>query len=239
MALSLAMFESAWNTTTTPKTASVTGALTGDYLVVLICGDQSASNLVSACTTSTTGGTTGTWTEPYESLGAGTTSDWFSSAVAQVTADGTVTVSVARTKAGTIGGMWGFYVLRATGASGVGNVANTPVGSALTVSLTVQATGNGVAFIAGDWNAGAVPTAWVPSTGANLVERSQLTDYTISAAYWASETAGARSYGVSGGGGGSNYRCLAVEIVASGGAPAEVPSPPIGTHVAVSRAAYY
>jgi hypothetical protein len=217
----LTPFESVWNTTTTPKTVSVTGCVTGDYLVMLAVGDMSSGNAVTAVTTTTTVGSTTAWTEPVEVLTQPSNNeDWISTAVAQVTADGSVTVSVARTKAGTQGGMWGFFVLKATGSSGVGNVASTPNSSAAqVVSLVVSQANSGVAFIMGDWDAGAVGTAWVPATAAVLVERTQVTDYTVYASYWPSEAAGTRSYGSSGGAG-THYRCAALEIKDSGVAAA-------------------
>jgi len=222
VALSLTPFESVWNTTTTPKTVSVTGCVTGDYLFMLAVGDMSSGNAVTACTTTTTVGSTTAWTEPVELLTQPTTSeDWLSTATAQVTVDGSVTVSVARTKAGSQGGMWGCYVLLAKGSAGIGNVASiASPGSAQVVSLVVSQANSGVAFLMGDWDAGAVGTAWVPATAAVLVERSQQTDLTVYAAYWPSEAAGTRNYGSSGGPATAHYRSVALEIKEAAGVAA-------------------
>lgn len=208
-----------WNSATSPRSVSVTGALTGDRFTVLAvgCQDTGAGHDVTAVTTSTTSGSTSAWTEIAEDL-TGTTDTWISCATATVSADGTIGVQVAKT-GGTL--TWGFYLVHTRGDGGIGNNSGvTAFGSAQVASLNVSTSNSIVAFVSGDFIVGGVRTAWVPQDGAQFVEASATTDFTVAAAYWQAQASGTRNYGASGGGGGANYRCFAVEIKPAGAATA-------------------
>ncbi len=215
--------ESVWNTTTTPKTVTFAGAVAGDRILMMATGDASNSfgdNHVTACTTSTTAGSTGSWTEPAEAMSS-VDADWLSSATTTVSSTGSVTVSVDRTKNGAEGGQWGLYALLLRGDGGIGNIGGvTTLGTAQVASLTVSADSL-VAFISGDWDVNGAATALTPGGGVT-VERSVLTDYTVCAGYWTSQAAGTRNYGGTGGDANALYRCLAVEVLASTGTDATV-----------------
>jgi hypothetical protein len=224
MALSLAITETAWNATTSPKTAVIADATDQDWLFVLAGGDDfEPGSDVTAASVSTTVGTTTGWIEQAKQL-AGTSADWMLLGTAEVTATASVTVSVSRTQSGTPGN-WGFYVVRARDCAGPGNVASKFTSdSTKVVSLAVSAADSAVAFLSTDWDVGTVGTGWDPVSGAVLVERSVFTDYTVHAAYWEAQAAGTRNYG-STGGAGTKYRCMAIEILAAAAGP-----PPEGPH---------
>ena len=218
----LATFESVWNTITTPKTVIVTGCLVGDRLVTLAGGDQSSGNTVSAVTSSTTVGATSAWTEVVENLDATGNADWYHGATATVTTAGDITVQVDRTKAGATGGMWGFAVVRARGASAVNLLGQQATSSsAQTVTGTVSDQSAVVtAFF--DWNAtNPAPTAWTP-TGQTVIESASVADYTVASAYWNAQAAGSRAYGTTAWGS-SFLKGFAVEITGTGGAAPSVP----------------
>jgi len=208
----IAVFQSSWATTTTPKTVVVPGCLIGDHLLVLGGGDMSTGNTVASVTTTTSAGpgTTGSWTEPAEVL-TGTTDDWLTSAIATVTGDGDITVQMARTVGTGAPGEWGFWVLRARDSAGFGApVTQLTSGSGQVVSVTTTAD-SVVAYLSVDWDAASVGT-FTPG-GAVEVERAAIGGvYTVHAAYWPSQAAGTRDYGHTGGGG-TKYRIVAVEVL--------------------------
>src|SRR5262245_447550 len=212
MAPTITAFDLAnWHTTTMTQSVVVTSCLTDDWLFVFGGGDANPTG----ATTTTTSGSTGSWTEVHESFGA--SQCWYTSARAQVTADGSVTVQVEVT-GGTAA--WGFMVLRARGSAGIGNTAEDPTqDSTQTLSLTTSA-GSAVGFISVDFSTGGVGTDWTPSTSVTLVERSQGGNYTAHGAYWDDQAAGTRSYG-STGAGGTEYKKIAIEILAAAGAAAD------------------
>jgi hypothetical protein len=222
VALTVTPFEVAsWSTTTTPKTTTDTGALNGDKIAALYGGDNGTIALgeVTAATVSTTGGSTSAWTEPQEGLGT-TNQAWTSSAVADVTADGTVTMSMARTQS--TGLLWGGWSAVCSGHGGLGNTARSAPSSAETVSLTVSQ-GSAVLVIAIDWDAG-TPVAFSPS-GAVEVERSQQgggPDLTFYAGYWLNQAAGTRGYGIATSPT-TNLHIIAIEILAGSAAEAIFP----------------
>jgi hypothetical protein len=216
MALSLAALESAWTSTTTPKTVVVTGALTGDYLFVIAGSGATGGSDITAATTTTTVGTTGSWTEPVENLNVPQSESWVSSAVAQVTADGDVTVQVAVTMSVARG--WGFAVIRARGSTGLGASGFVDVSATQVVNLTVS-TGSAVFFASFDFSAGTVGTGWTPTSDVTLIERTQDgSNQTIHAAYWENQAAGTRDYG-STGAGGTGRKTVGLEILAAAGGP--------------------
>lgn len=218
MTLTLSAVEvSSWSTTSTTKTAVVPSCVTGDWLFTLAGGEQTSGADISAATTTTTTGpgTTGAWTEILENLTGGNEC-WYSTAYAQVTGDGDLTVSVSRTQDGGTLAAWGFYVVRAQDSSGPGVSGATTSGTAEIVNLNISQD-SGIAFASFDWDGGAVGTAWVPSTNVTLVERAVIgaSLYTVHAAYWTAQDVGARDYG-STGAAGTLIRCVALEILPPG-----------------------
>jgi hypothetical protein len=201
----LAAFESVWTTSTTPKSVVVTDCEVGDFLFVMAGGDDAAN--VSAVTVSTTAGSTGAWSETFED-----TVDhcWYEAGWAEVTGAGSVTVQMAVTGAVN---PWGMYVVRARGSDGIGVSGVTAVSSTQVVSLALTES-SAVMFLSVDFSASAVGTNWTPSTGVTLVERTNTGNYSVHAAYWDEQPAGTRNYG-STGGSGSEYECVALEILAA------------------------
>lgn len=218
---SVTAFETAdWTTTGTPKTITVTGGVTGDGILVLYGGDNgTGSGNCTAATVTTTGGSTTSWTEPEEQLNV-TNTGWQSSSFATLTADGTVTVSLARTQAGTAL-LWGGAALLVHNHGGVGVHAKLTNGATETSSLTV-AQDSMVAVVGIDWDALAT-VAFTPA-GAVDVERTQQADITYYVGYWLAQAAGTRGYGI-GTSATANYSQLVVEILAApvGGAAPYVP----------------
>jgi hypothetical protein len=204
-----------WSTTTTPLTISVTGALTGDQIVVFYGGDNgTGSGACTAATASTTGGSTGAWTEPEEGL-ATDNQAWVSSSTAAVTADGTVTVSLSRTQS--TGKLWGGMALLVRGHNGIGNHARSAPSAAETVSLTVSQD-SAVGVIAIDWDA--LATVAFSPAGATDVERAieGATEITVYAGYWLNQAAGTRGYGI-GTSSTTNLHIIAIEVLAAAGGP--------------------
>lgn len=213
MALTLAAFEADWTTTTDPKTVTATSCQTGDYLFVIAGSGQLGGQLVTACTTTTTAGSTSAWTEPQESLTANTAVPWISSAVAQVTANGDVTVQVDPTKSSSPA--WGFAVIQARGSAGLGTSGFVDTSATQVVSLTVQ-NNSAVFFASFDFDGAAVGTGWTPTTDVTLIERTAVGAgaYTVHAAYWENQTAGTRDYG-STGAAGTTRKTVGLEILAA------------------------
>lgn len=211
-----------WAFINSPNTMTVTGAVAGDWILAMAGGDQGEPGTdVTAFTFTTTGGSTTAWNEFAEDL-TGVQSPWISAAVAQVTANGTVTIT--GTRAGS-GNDWGMCAILASGSSGLGNFATSFItGTAQTASLAVSQ-GSAVLALFCDWDAAAVGTVWVPASGAVSIERAvQGGNIGIYAAYWPSESAGTRAYGSSGGAG-SKYVGIVAELLDAtvptlGGGPA-------------------
>lgn len=211
MALTLAVFETSWTSTTDPLTVNVTSCLTDDWLFVIGGSGQTGLASITAIATTTTAGSTTPWIEPQESLNVPTGESWITSAVAQVTADGTVTVQVDPTK--TSSPAWGFAVIQARESGGLGSSVLLDSSAAKTVTMTVQQ-GSAVFFAAVDNNGAAIGTAWTPATNVTEVERQLITSaYTVHAAYWESQ-GGSASYGYTGGGVAAN-KIIALEILPS------------------------
>lgn len=206
-------FETAnWTSTTTPLTITVTGALTGDKILVLYGGDNGTTgSLVTAATVSTTGGSTSAWTEPEEGLAAGGQA-WASSSAADVTADGTVTVSLSRTQ-GT-GQVWGGMALLAHNHGGIGVHARSAPSATETVSLAGLSQDSAVGMLAIDWD-DLTTVAFSPS-GAVEVERTSGTNVAWYAGYWLAQASGTRSYGIATSST-TNLHIIAVEILAATG----------------------
>jgi hypothetical protein len=215
--LSLAAFEADWTSTTDPKTVIVTGALTDDWLFVISGSGQTSSTAVTAVTTSTTVGSTGSWAKPQENLNSPVGESWISSGVAQVTANGDVTVQVDPAK-GAATPMWGFAVVRARGSDGLGVSGFVDSSATQVVSLAVSQD-SAVFFASFDFDTGTVGTGWDPTTNVTLIERSQPgSNYTVHAAYWENQAAGTRNYGSTGAGGAAR-KTVGLEILATAAGP--------------------
>lgn len=179
-----------WTATTTPRTISAVGALSADLIVAMYGGDNFSSQ-VTAATASTTGGSTGSWTETQENFGPSANSAWKSNAYATVSANGDVTVSLARTQ-GT-GQVWGGWAALIRENGGIGNTATLASGSTETVSLTTSA-GSIVLALGIDWD-DLTNVAFSPD-GAHDVERSAGTAVAWYAGLWVGQAAGTRNYGI-------------------------------------------
>lgn len=184
-------FETAnWTATTTPRTITAVGALSADLMVAMYGGDNFGSQ-VTAATASTTGGTTGAWTEIAENFGPSSNSAWKSNAWANVTADGDVTASLARTQGSPQ--VWGGWAALLKNHGGIGNTAELTNGATETVSLTTSA--NSIVLALGiDWD-DLTNVAMVPA-GAHDVERVSGTAVAWYAAFWVGQAAGTRNYGI-------------------------------------------
>lgn len=217
----IAAFTGAVNTSTTPKTIVVTDCEVDDWLFTFAAGDLASA--VSAATSSTTSGSTTGWTEQQEDVASSFC--WYHIAAAQVTAAGSVTVQVAATGATQ---PWGFFVLRARGSDGPGASAeDTTAGSNQSLDLPVSDDSSAVGFVSADFTAGSVGTDWTPNTNDTLVRREFVSgSYTFHGAYWDDQAAGTRAYG-STGGGGTEYKQAALEILGTIGGVAEVDLSPV------------
>jgi hypothetical protein len=211
-----AAFTTSHGPTTTPRDIVVTGCLDGDLLLVLGQGDGGVpGDTVTSVTTTTQAGSTGSWTE-HEDTSGDTNECWLYASSAEVTADGSVTVRMARAQSGTVR-IWGFSVLRLRGHGGVGvSAVIAAPGSAEVVSLAGVSQGSLVAAMMADWSANAVATGWAPSAGAVLVYRTAEGDATFHTGYWPGQASGTRDYGTTGSSG-TDCTVLAVEVLAAGG----------------------
>jgi hypothetical protein len=188
-------FNGDWEATSTPKTVDVYGCLTGDVLLVTTGGPESASFNVSAATTSTTAGSTGSWTELLEDINTGANECWIHCAYATVSSDGDVTVSVARTQGGTPQ-RWGVVVFRCRGAGTptleASQLAN---GSTEALSATVG-TDSAVVSAFHDWDGSAAAgTAPTPTDGLRVEALVRSPDWTPTVFYWLKQASGTRNYG--------------------------------------------
>lgn len=205
--------ESAWNTTTTPKTSASLSVQTGDVLLDCIADENftTAENY-----TTTNSGTAQTWTEVRPTL----TNNLDSSAqihYAVSTVTESMTVTSTRT-AGDAGDWWGKNVLQYRDSDGVGNTATS--GTAQSVSITVSADSSIVAVVA-DWSAaswgGTRP--WLTVGGVSATEMSYFNsavDYTLGVARWEAVPAGTYTVGLTGLGG-SGFCIAVVEVLGSAG----------------------
>lgn len=134
--------QSAWTSTTSPKTVSVTVAI-GDVLVVKGVKEESSGNTMST----PTGGTGFTWTLQQSHVVNSWTGAWVWTATA--TAAQTFTLSVAATGPG----VWGFAVERWTGSTGIGASAKVQSTGAPSMTLTTTGANSAISAVMGDWNA--------------------------------------------------------------------------------------
>lgn len=210
--------------TTTPKTITVTGAVTGDLILVQYGGDN-FGNQVTAASVSTTGGSTGAWTEVNEDFGPSSNSGWVSNAWALVTADGTVTISLARTQSS--GQVWGGQALLAHNHGGIGNVLHMANGSAETGSLTTSAD-SAVGGFGVEWDHLTV-SQMIPAGAIDVHRTDAETAVSWYGAYWRAQAAGTRSYGIDTNST-ANFVFTAIEILANTGGG----TTPIGDELSIS-----
>lgn len=206
--------ESAWNTTTSPKTSGSLSVQAGDVLLDCITDENytTAENY-----TTTNSGTAQTWTERRPALtNNGDCSVQIHHAISSVTASMTVTAT--RT-AGDAGDMFGHNVLQYRDSGGIGNTANS--GTAQSVSITVSDESSIVAIVA-DWSAapwGATTRPWLAAGGLPTpTEMSYFTsgvDYTTGIARWENVPAGTYTVGLTGLSG--TFSIQAVEVLGTSG----------------------
>lgn len=222
-----------WTGTGTPKFITVNGAVAGDLIVVMYGGDNgTGGGNVSAATASTNTGSTTSWSEPEEGL-ATTNQAWVSSAVAEVTADGSVVVQLDRTQAS--GQPWGGMALLCHNHGGIGTHGRSAPSAAETQSLAVEQN-SVVGMIAIDWDDLAV-VGFSPS-GANEVERTQAAQVSNYAAYWLEQAAGTRGYGI-GTSSTTNLHIIAIEVLAAAAGEPVLPPAELVVRQAVNRAANF
>lgn len=210
---SITAFQTAdWTATTATKTITVTGAVNGDKIIVFYGGDNgTGGGTVTAATASTTGGSTGTWTEPEEGFAA-SSQTWASSSTADVTANGTVTVTLSRTQAAA--DIWGGFAILCHNHGGIGVHARSAPSSTKTVSLTVSQD-SAVGILGIDWDHATV-AAFSPGGATDVLRSAALLNVTWYAGYWLAQAAGTRSYGVPASGT-TNLHIIAIEIKAASG----------------------
>lgn len=211
----VAEYESVWNTTTTPKTISVTTAV-DDVLALGIMVENGAGGVDAP-----TGGTGLTWTL-RQSIDIDI--NWCTTVVYTAVATTAETFTLSSTITGS-GAFWGFNCLRWSGSDGVGASAKANVsGAAPSLALTTTGANSAVATFNSDWNA---------ADGASRTWRNGETEqtyfrdaarYTVYAGRWNdSGAAGAKTLGLSAPAG-QKYSIAGVEILGSaGGAPAIPP----------------
>lgn len=133
-----------FNTTTSPKTLSVTVAV-GDDLLVL---GSTADSLTTLGTP--TGGSGFTWTL----LGSDATSSNCAVYLWKTTATSAQTFTLSVARAGSTTNFWGFGVIRFSGVTGYGTTVKTVGGSgAPSQAVTTVEANSTLAMVTGDWNA--------------------------------------------------------------------------------------
>jgi hypothetical protein len=205
----------------------------GDRLTTVILGDGGIdnNNEVTAATTSTQAGpgTTDAWVEIEEDLPPNGATDWLSSASAEVTGAGDITVRVDRTQTGTVA-TWGFVVVRTRGMGDIGDHGRAAQGSTEVVNLDVSAD-SWVIFGSGSWVAGTPATAFTPA-GAEELHGAEISGQnTYQVLLWKDQAAGNRNYG-STDHPSTNLRCVAVEILAGAAATNLTPADAAHAHTA-------
>jgi hypothetical protein len=222
-----AVYVNAWNTTTSPKTASVTVAV-GDFLVVM-CASGATND-----TYSTTGGSPAlTFTSrtqantPYASTAILT---------APCAAAQTFTISVARA-VGTF--VWGAVVLRLTGVTATGAVksaSDNTIGSEQT-TITTTAAGSAIAVILKDADSGN-PVTWSTATAGTFTAEgtTNTTASNYPGIYLDAGAAGVKTIGLAAAGGLSS-NISAVELTTP--AATVYPRKPLIVRQAMKRASFY
>ena len=189
----VAGYETAFNTSTTPRTVSVTVAVDD---VLVCCGVVENGNATLATPTGVTGVT---WTLQQSIV---IDANWAASYVWTGTATqaGTFTASIVRSGFAI---SWGYRVSRFSGSTGIGATAKTNVSGAAP-SLAVTTTGDNSALIvnSNDWNAvDGTTRTWRTVNGSPATEATYFRDsatYTVYHGRHADAgTAGSKTVGLS------------------------------------------
>lgn len=179
----------------------------GDLILVgLAKADQESQTNI---TFSTLSGSTTAWTEHHDHRAASDVQLNVSSC--EATATGNVVVRKVNT-GGTATIDAGWFVMVIRGHGGIGNVAS---GAGKTVNLTTS-DGSTVVAINADWSATSPAGTLTPAADYTIVETLITGNYAIHAGVWTPVAAGTVAYG-STGGGGTDYRVCAIEILAAAG----------------------
>lgn len=208
----VAEYETVVNTTTSPKTVSVTTAV-GDVLVLFGVAEN---RLVTLGTPS--GGTSLTWTSRQE-VTATPTADWCTARVWTATATTAETFTLSVTRTGDTGQFWGWICLRWSGSDGIGASAKTNVSSgAPSLAITTTGANSAVCCANTDWNALATSRTWRTvnsSTGTEQMYVNVSGRYTSYANRWNDVgAAGSKTVGLSAPTG-QKYSIVAVEVLGS------------------------
>ena len=205
-------YQSAWNSNTTPKTASVT-TQAGD--VVVVCGVS--ENETAGFTTISGNSISFTQQQFIQTSGYTTAIVWTGTDAAGGTS---WTLSVANNSSTNFGFVC--YVFRGSGGIGASNKNNASSGTAPSVGLTTTQDNSAIVTIAGDWLAGTGSSrTWLtinsitPTAGNNLerayYDGSTPGTYTVYSAYWNDAgTAGAKTVGMSAPN--QKYSIIAIEV---------------------------
>jgi len=219
--------ETAWNTSTTPKTtATITSTAVSDVLVSLAAAENGNASALAPTLTGET------WVAQEEGGVSGTSCEIDARTCIIASSGSSETVSVAATGAGA--DWWGANVLQFTASDGIGAAESAFAGSgAPSLAITTTQDNSAIAVIVADFNAidGASRT-WrtvngTAPTAANGFERTYFRDashYTLYVAYYPDAgTAGAKTVGLSAPAG-QTYSIAAIEVkgaAAGGGAAAK------------------
>lgn len=232
----VAEYESVFNTTTTPKTASVTTSV-GDVLVVCAVSEESSGFNFNT----PTGGTSLTWT-----LAQNVAVDTYTEVsvwTATATTAESFTLSVTTNGSGLL---WGFNCLRFSGSDGPGASSKTNVSSGgPSLALTTGTDDAAIVCVSGDWNAAdGTSRTWrtinsITPTAGNNLERTYFRDsahYALYIGYWNDAgTAGSKTTGLSAPTG-QKYAIASVEVKGSGGTGATVTPSTVAAAAAVPSA---
>jgi hypothetical protein len=217
----VAEYETAFNSNTTPKTASVTVAA-GDYLVVVGMSEDAAYTL----STPTGGGLTYTLQQSVVVTDYCTAYIW--TAPAPTSQSFTLSVSMSGSS-----GWWGANCLRFSGATGIGASSKTNIASgAPSLGLTTSADNSTVVCASSDWTAAdgssrvwRTVNGFTPAAG-GTGEATYFRDashYAAYAAYWPDAgTAGSKTVGLSTPSG-QKYSIISVEVLGTAGS--DTPKP--------------
>jgi hypothetical protein len=208
--------QTAWNSTTTPKSTS-TGGPAGDGVLVWGAGDTVVA--IGICADSTTTLATPTATGltfvldgPIQAAGS---SSWGARWVAKPISAGSSVVSTVR---GGNANDWGLVAWAASGSDGVGQRFTLASANRLTERIALTDDHSRVVQVIADWGAGSVASlAWSPAGQTQRLALQDGTSYTVYAADWADlGTAAATNFGVTGiTPSGANYTAVTVEILGS------------------------
>jgi hypothetical protein len=203
--------ETAWNTATSPKTASVTVQNNDRLVVIGATGDASTT-----LGTPTGGSLTYTLQQSVVVTNYTTVYVW------TATATSATTFSVSITRSGGTANYWGFNVLLYRDSDGFGASSKTNVANgAPSLGLTTSFTDSAIVVINADWSAvDGTTRTWRQVNGASPTEQTYFRDstmYTVYAARHANAgTAGAKTVGLSAPGS-QKYSIAAVEVRGTAG----------------------